>query len=70
MNQVELDFLLKRLRDIPVSAAFIADQTGLTMEWVSKLRQGRIAEPGVLKICKSRNFVNDFEGKKNGCTSH
>lgn len=62
MNKIELDHLLDRLRAIPYSAQVIADKTGLTPEWVAKLRQGKITEPGVLKICAIKRFVHDYEG--------
>jgi transcriptional regulator with XRE-family HTH domain len=66
MNRVELDHLLDRLRAIPYSAQRIAQETGLTQEWIAKLRNGKIAEPGVLKICAIKNFVHQYESRIRG----
>ena len=61
MNTKELAALRSRVAGMGLSAKKIAQGSGLRPEWVQKFRNGAIADPGVLKICALRDWVERVE---------
>lgn len=61
MNTNELEALRARVARLGLSAKKIAQGSGLKPEWVQKFRIGAIADPGVLKVCTLRDWVERVE---------
>lgn len=61
MNTNELDALRSRVAGLGLSAKKIARGSGLKPEWIQKFRNGAIADPGVLKVCTLRDWVERVE---------
>lgn len=47
----------------------ICRSTGLDYDWLTKLAQGRIADPGVLKIQRLASYFSENPSSRNGCVS-
>jgi transcriptional regulator with XRE-family HTH domain len=61
MNTKELALLRSRVAGMGLSAKKIAQGSGLRPEWVQKFRRGEISDPGVLKICALRDWLERVE---------
>jgi len=61
MDKKELETLRSRVARVGLSAKTIAQGSGLKPEWVQKFRKGDISDPGVMKVCALKKWVDSVE---------
>lgn len=57
---VEIQARLRRLR---IPARVVAERTGLGIQWLAKFRNDKIPDPGVLKVGRLLDFIEEMESR-------
>lgn len=64
MNENILSKTIEMLKASPISMPAIAENTGLGIRWLHKLRAGQFQDPGFTKITRLHSYLSEHQEKR------